>query len=82
MCLVLFAWLAVQPYFREMTDNDVRKRIYEEQKNQIEQDMAPFGFVSDGITDAEEKFIDEDGNVWYTDGYGNPFADVEYMLGF
>jgi hypothetical protein len=44
--------------------------------------MAPFGFVSDGITDAEEKFIDEDGNVWYTDGYGNPFSDVEYMLGF
>ena len=82
MCLVLFAWLAVQPYFREMTDNDVRKRIYEEQKNQIEQDMAPFGFISDGISDIEEKFVDDDGNVWYTDGYGNPYADVEYMIGF
>ena len=82
MCLVLFAWLAVQPYFKEMTDNDVRKRIYDEQKNQIEQDMAPFGFLSDGIVDAEEKFIDEDGNIWYTDGYGNPYADVEYMLGY
>ena len=29
-----------------MTDNDIRKRIYEEQRNQIEQDMAPFGFIS------------------------------------
>jgi hypothetical protein len=81
MCLVIFAWLAVQPYFREMTDNDVRKRIYDEQKNQIEQDMSPFGFISDGL-DEEEKIIDEDGNIWYTDGYGNPYADVEYMLGY
>ena len=40
MCLVIFAWLVAQDYFKEMTDNDIRKRIYEEQKNQIEQDMA------------------------------------------
>ena len=39
MCLVIFAWLVQQDYFREMTDQDVRKRLYEEQKNQIEQDM-------------------------------------------
>ena len=32
MCLVIFAWLVAQDYFKEMTDNDVRKRIYEEQK--------------------------------------------------
>ena len=51
MCLVIFAWLVAQDYFKEMTDNDVRKRIYEEQKNQIEQDMAPFGFMSDGLDD-------------------------------
>ena len=42
MCLVIFAWLVAQDYFKEMTDNDIRKRMYEEQKNQIEQDMAPF----------------------------------------
>ena len=38
-----------QEYFKEMTDNDIRKRIYEEQKNQIEQDMAPFGFIEHWI---------------------------------
>jgi hypothetical protein len=36
-------------YFKELTDQDVRKRLYEEQKNQIEQDMAPFGFLDDGL---------------------------------
>ena len=65
MCLVIFAWLVAQDYFREMTDNDVRKRIYEEQKEQIEQDMAPFGFISDGLTDDE--FVDDEGTKWTVD---------------
>ena len=73
MCLVLFAWLVAQEYFKEMTDNDVRKRIYEEQKNQIEQDMAPFGFINTGLEDSQ--FVDKDGDVWHTDEYG----DRSYM---
>jgi len=74
MCLVIFSWLVVQDYFREMTDNDVRKRIYEEQKDQIEQDMSPFGFISTGL-DEETTFVDADGDRWFTDEYG----DVSYM---
>jgi len=70
MCLVIFAWLIAQPYFKEMTDNDVRKRLYEEQKNQIEQDMAPFGFITDGL-EGGESFIDEDGDRWHIDEYGD-----------
>ena len=73
MCLVLFAWLVAQEYFKEMTDNDIRKRIYEEQKNQIEQDMAPFGFIETGLEDSS--FVDKDGDVWHTDEYG----DRSYM---
>jgi hypothetical protein len=64
MCLVIFAWLVVQPYFKEMTDNDVRKRIYEEQKNQIEQDMAPFGFIVDGLEDLTGFVEEETGDRW------------------
>ena len=70
MCLVIFCWLAVQDYFKEMTDNDVRQRIYDEQKNQIEQDMAPFGFISDGLED-QESFVDESGDRWFLDEYGD-----------
>ena len=73
MCLVIFAWLVQQEYFKEMTDNDIRKRIYEEQKNQIEQDMAPFGFIETGLEDTQ--FVDKDGEVWHTDEYG----DRSYM---
>ena len=73
MCLVNFSWLVAQDYFKEMTDNDVRKRIYEEQKNQIDQDMAPFGFISDGFD--ENTFVDNEGDRWHTDEYG----DRSYM---
>lgn len=82
MCLVIFAWLAVQPYFKEMTDNDVRKRIYDDQANQIEQDMAPFGFVSNGLEELESKFVDENGDVWHLDEYGDVATDVSYMMNY
>jgi len=75
MCLVIFSWLVAQDYFKEMTDNDVRKRIYEEQKNQIEQDMAPFGFVSDGFDDMAP--IVDGGDVWTKE---NPIQTKEWNV--
>ncbi len=78
MCLVIFAWLVAQDYFREMTDNDVRKRIYEEQKEQIEQDMAPFGFISDGLDD--DVITDSDGTKWTVDKETtSTYGDMSYM---
>jgi len=73
MCLVIYAWLVQQDYFKELTDQDVRKRIYEDQRDQIEQDMSPFGFIVDGRDD--ESFVDGEGDRWYADEYG----DRSYM---
>mgnify|MGYP003321111900 CR=1 FL=1 len=77
MCLVIYAWLVAQDYFKELTDQDVRKRLYEEQKNQIDQDMAPFGFMSDGLDSGS--FTDVDGDTWHTDEYGDRSYMWEYM---
>ena len=77
MCLVIFSWLVAQDYFKEMTENDVRKRIYEEQRNQIEQDMAPFGFIETGFEN--NNFVDSDGDRWYTDEYGDRSYMWDYM---
>ena len=64
MCLVIFGWLSNQPYFKEMTDTNARQQLYEEQQNLIEQDMAPFGFVDDGLDDTRPE-VDEYGTVWH-----------------
>ena len=77
MCLVIYAWLVQMDYFKELTDQDVRKRLYEEQKNQIEQDMAPFGFLNDGLDD--DTFTDSEGDTWSkADEYGDRSFMWEY----
>ena len=62
MCCVLFGWLVQQTYFKELTDDDIRERMYKEQQNQLEQDMAPFGFILDGVNNDVQ--IDEYGTRW------------------
>jgi hypothetical protein len=66
MCLVIFGWLSNQEYFKELTDSNIRSQLYHEQQNLIEQDMAPFGFVDDGIErPGEETEVDMYGTVWH-----------------
>ena len=67
MCLVIFSWLANQRYFKELTDVDVQGQMFTDQKNAIEADMAPFGFIDDGINDPEgnnSQFYDDTGQLW------------------
>jgi len=64
MCCVIFAWLVQQTYFKELTDDDIRARMFAEQQNQLEQDMAPFGFIDDGVSDYGETVVDEYGTRW------------------
>ena len=63
MSLLLFAWMSSQPYFKELTDLDLRKKMLEEKMKLIEDDILPFGFIDSG-TD-EETFVDGDGQVWF-----------------
>ena len=66
MCLVIFSWLANQRYFKELTNVDVRGQMFTEQQNAIEADMAPFGFIDDGVNDPDGQdgyFVDA-GEVW------------------
>ena len=66
MCLVFFSWLTDQQFFKDLTDEDIRKRLYNEQKESIEADMAPFGFIDDGVNYGEDvvPFVDADGDYW------------------
>ena len=65
MCLVIFSWLVNQRYFKELTNMDIRKKMWEEQMETLEQDMLPFGLIDDGRE--EETFKDDKGTVWTVD---------------
>jgi hypothetical protein len=86
MCMVIYAWAVAQDYFKEMTDQSVREELYERDKSQLEEDMSPFGFITDG---AEGDQFSSDGQIWRTewesdrydkyrdkiDEYGMPSSD-------
>lgn len=63
MTLVLFAWLTTQTYFKDLTNLDIRAKLYAEKIKQMEEDMLPAGFFGVDGTDAEVE-IDSEGNVW------------------
>jgi len=64
-CLFIFAWCTDQTYFKELTNNDIREQMYRENQDQLEQDMAPFGFVINGLEDDNiGTAVDEYGTRW------------------
>ena len=77
-CLFMFAWTCDQQYFKELTDMDVRQTMMREQQDALEQDMAPFGFISDGISE-ETSFVDDDGTRWNVDEYGDRSYMWDYL---
>jgi hypothetical protein len=62
MCLVLFAWLSEQQYFKDYTNINTLMSLREKTEEDMEQDMAPFGFMMDGRDEYDEtieKFVPE-----------------------
>ena len=53
-CLVMFGWLTTQDYFKELVNLDVRKRLFEEKLKKLEEDLTPFGFLSDMDDEMDE----------------------------
>jgi hypothetical protein len=75
MCLVLFAWLSDQSYFREYTDINTLSSLREKTEEDIEQDVAPFGFILDGREDFyDETFEQINPDAWiFNDSLRNDF---------
>lgn len=58
MCLVLFGWLATQSFFRDLTNVDVRRRMYEDEMKAMEEQL-----ISPYFSTYEEEFEDKYGLV-------------------
>jgi len=71
MPLVLFSWLTTNPYFKELTNVNIRKELYEARIKMIEDEVTPFGFINNGEED--EKFVDSSGQVWYNESHKTDF---------
>jgi hypothetical protein len=67
MTLVLFAWIVRDPVFKELTNFDLRHAIFEQQMKQIEDELTPFGFKTDELSDEEKPMIMA-GDLWVSGG--------------
>ena len=62
MNLVLFSWFVTTPYFQSLTDIELKKMLYDEQQQMIEDDMVPFGIIDSGEHIPET--YKEGGDMW------------------
>lgn len=65
MTLVLFAWMSTQPYFKDMTDTNITRRLY--QNMDINSyDITPVGIInSQNYDNYDVKYQkDDEGNMW------------------
>jgi len=66
MCVVLFAWATNQPFFKDLTDTDFRKKLMEDRERLISDDVLPFGFIDDG-SDFEETINNQNSTDFWDD---------------
>jgi hypothetical protein len=57
MPLVLFAWFTSNPSFKDFSDIDLRKSMYEQRMQQIDEELIPVGFYSNGSEVDEEEIF-------------------------
>ena len=71
MCLVLFGWLSEQQYFKDYTNINTLLSLREKSEEDMEQDMAPCGFIMDGRVDYDESFEEKSPDAWMWREYPN-----------
>jgi len=71
MTLVLFAFFTTTPEFKYIKDNYNKMEVYDEDYyKQMEEELAPFGFIIDGTEEEEPVTVEPNGTVWTNiDGY-------------
>ena len=83
MSLVLFGWLTYQQYFKELVDIDIRKDLYQDRIDSVEEDLTPFGIIDDGLgSGLPDHEIDDEGNVWFSADNKNSPIDNNLFKGW
>lgn len=64
MCLVLFSWMTNQTFFADLTNTNLKERLYQEQMRQIEEDSLPMPLAGHVDVDGKEFDFVLGGAVW------------------
>ena len=64
MCLVLFSWATNQSFFADLTNTNLKERLYQEQMKQIEEDALPMPLAGHIDVDGREFDFVSGGSAW------------------
>jgi hypothetical protein len=78
VCLLLFAWLTTNQYFKDITSIDLRQKMITEKKEKQEEEILPFGFVD---RDSSVIIDNKTGLLWNSVDQDEMF-DVLYSSNF
>lgn len=63
MSLVIFGWLSGQEFFKELTNKDIRKHLYQKVAERFSEEL-PMDILSTVSTDKSTVYVDNNGIVW------------------
>jgi len=55
MTLVLFSWLIKQDFFKDYTDSDIGRFLFDKNRMEMEADLGPFGFINNTGNPVDEE---------------------------
>lgn len=74
MNLVMFGYFITTNFFEEMTDINIKDMMFKQKMKEIEEDVLPFGFIDDGLSDIPEPSTEPDpwgiGDFDFAEGSG------------
>jgi len=74
MCSVLFGWLTRQTYFKDLTDTDIRTKIYDEKIKLLEDNALNFVLVDDGQPEPDVFDLSDDRSAHFDPNTANRFG--------
>ena len=67
MCLVLFAWMSDQRYFKELTDINTLAKLRQKTEEELFEEVPLFGHISNGVDDIDDD--ERDKTLQYTSSW-------------
>ena len=74
MCSVLFGWLTRQTYFKDLTDTDIRTKIYNEKIKLLEDNALNFVLIDDGQPEPDVFDLSDDRSSQFDPNTSNRFG--------
>lgn len=80
MCLVLFGWITSNPFFKDMTNTNIREKLYAARMEDINNSLTPKMQYDNGLNSGYTKFEDSAGNKYDLTNVKEQIDDIRWLF--